>query len=50
MQKGIDKLLLNEQALSDDLDQNLAVVAEAIQNILRREMYPSPYEALKDLT
>ena len=42
MQKGIDKLLLNEQALSDDLDQNWAVVAEAIQNILRREMYPSP--------
>lgn len=50
MQKGIDKLFLNEQALSDDLDQNWAVVAEAIQNILRREMYPSPYEALKDLT
>ena len=50
MQKGIDKLLLNEQALSDDLDQNWAVVAEAIQTVLRREGYPNPYEALKELT
>lgn len=48
--KGLDKLLLNEQALHDDLDKNWAVVAEAIQNILRREKYPEPYEALKELT
>jgi adenylosuccinate lyase len=48
--KGINKLLLNEQQLHDDLEKNWAVVAEAIQNILRREMYPEPYEALKELT
>jgi adenylosuccinate lyase len=48
--KGLDKLVLNEQALHDDLDKNWAVVAEAIQNILRREKYPEPYEALKELT
>ena len=48
--KGMDKLLLNEAALSADLDTNWAVVAEAIQNILRREGYPKPYEALKALT
>ena len=41
---------MNEQALSDDLDQNWAVVAEAIQTVLRREGYPNPYEALKELT
>lgn len=48
--KGLDKLLLNEAALHRDLEANWAVVAEAIQNILRREMYPQPYEALKALT
>ncbi|KOY84881.1 adenylosuccinate lyase [bacterium 336/3] len=48
--KGIDKLELNEQALKDDLEDNWAVVAEAIQTILRREGYPKPYEALKNLT
>lgn len=48
--KGIEKLVLNEAQLYEDLEKNWAVVAEAIQNILRREMYPSPYEALKELT
>lgn len=48
--KGLNKLILNEQALVNDLDNNWAVVAEAIQTILRREGYPKPYEALKDLT
>ncbi len=48
--KGLGKLLLNESALSADLEANWAVVAEAIQNILRREAYPKPYEALKALT
>ena len=48
--KGMGKLLLNEQKLHDDLEANWAVVAEAIQNILRREAYPKPYEALKALT
>lgn len=48
--KGLDKLLLNEAAISRDLDTNWAVVAEGIQTILRRENYPSPYEALKALT
>jgi adenylosuccinate lyase len=48
--KGLDKLILNESALSADLEDNWAVVAEAIQTILRREGYPKPYEALKDLT
>jgi adenylosuccinate lyase len=48
--KGLGKLLLNETALEKDLDKNWAVVAEAIQTILRREGYPKPYEALKDLT
>jgi len=48
--KGISKLLLNESALNHDLENNWAVVAEAIQNILRREMYHEPYETLKDLT
>lgn len=50
LNKGIDKLLLNEQALERELNNNWAVVAEAIQTILRRENYPNPYEALKDLT
>ena len=48
--KGLGKLLLNEPALKAHLDANWAVVAEAIQTILRREGYPNPYEALKDLT
>lgn len=48
--KGIQKLLINESQLHEDLEKNWAVVAEAIQNILRREMYPEPYEALKELT
>ncbi len=48
--RGIGKLLLNEAAINHDLNQNWAVVAEAIQNILRREMYHEPYEALKELT
>ena len=50
IEKGLDKLILNEQKLKDDLDNNWAVVAEAIQTILRRENYPAPYEALKELT
>ncbi|MDD4198007.1 MAG: adenylosuccinate lyase [Paludibacter sp.] len=48
--KGLDKLLLNEIAIYRDLDNSWAVVAEGIQTILRREGYPSPYEALKALT
>ena len=48
--RGLDKLLLNEQKIYDDLESNWAVVAEAIQTILRRENYPHPYEALKQLT
>ncbi|MFR9166070.1 MAG: adenylosuccinate lyase [Dysgonomonas sp.] len=48
--KGISKLILNEKALYDDLDNCWAVVAEGIQTILRREGYPQPYEALKALT
>ncbi|MEL7220463.1 MAG: lyase family protein, partial [Bacteroidota bacterium] len=50
MQKGISKLFLNEKQLQADLDNNWAVLAEAIQNVLRREGYPKPYEALKALT
>ncbi|NBC09582.1 MAG: adenylosuccinate lyase [Bacteroidetes bacterium] len=50
IQKGLSKLLLNEAKLQADLDNNWMVVAEAIQNILRREGYPQPYEALKELT
>ncbi len=48
--KGLRKLILNEEALQRDLDNTWAVVAEAIQTILRREAYPNPYEALKALT
>ncbi|MGO3689368.1 MAG: adenylosuccinate lyase [Psychroflexus halocasei] len=48
--KGLNKLLLNETKINQDLEQNWAVVAEAIQTILRREAYPNPYEALKGLT
>ena len=50
LRKGLNKLLLNEEALYRDLDKCWAVVAEGIQTILRREAYPSPYEALKALT
>ena len=50
LQKGMGKLLLNEQALYADLEENWAVVAEAIQTILRSVGYPNPYEALKQLT
>ncbi len=48
--KGLNKLVLNEIKFEEDLERNWAVVAEAIQTILRREGYPNPYEALKDLT
>jgi adenylosuccinate lyase len=48
--KGLRKLILNEEAIRADLDNTWAVVAEAIQTILRREAYPHPYEALKALT
>jgi adenylosuccinate lyase len=50
LEKGIGKLILNESRLAQDLQHNWAVVAEAIQTILRRERYPKPYEALKALT
>ncbi len=48
--KGLNKLILNKQKIDEDLENNWAVVAEAIQTILRRENYPQPYEALKELT
>ena len=48
--QGLDKLLLNESAIQEELENNWAVVAEAIQTILRREGFPKPYEALKGLT
>ena len=48
--RGLDKLILNEDKIIQDLEDNWAVVAEAIQTILRRENYPNPYEALKQLT
>jgi len=50
LKKGLGKLLLNEEAIARDLEKNWAVVAEAIQTVLRREAYPNPYEALKELT
>lgn len=50
IEKGLGKLILNEAKLKADLESNWAVVAEAIQTILRRENYPAPYEALKELT
>lgn len=50
LEKGIGKLVLNDAKLYEDLDQNWAVVAEAIQTVLRREKFPEPYEALKNLT
>ena len=48
--KGLGKLLIHRESIDTDLDNNWAVVAEAIQTILRREGYPHPYEALKALT
>lgn len=48
--RGLGKIILNQQAIDADLDENWAVVAEAIQTVLRREAYPNPYEALKALT
>ncbi len=50
IEKGLGKLLVNDAKIHEDLENNWAVVAEAIQTILRREKYPNPYEALKDLT
>ncbi|MFZ4741050.1 MAG: adenylosuccinate lyase [Bacteroidales bacterium] len=50
LKKGLNKLILNGNALHNDLENNWAVVAEAIQTVLRREAYPNPYEALKSLT
>ena len=50
LKKGLGKLILNEKAIEADLERNWAVVAEAIQTILRRENYPNPYETLKALT
>ncbi|HWH63262.1 MAG TPA: adenylosuccinate lyase, partial [Ginsengibacter sp.] len=50
IQKGLQKLILNEQKIAFDLEDNWAIVAEAIQTVLRRENYPKPYEALKKLT
>ena len=50
MERGLDKLVLDPEAIAADLNRNWAVVAEAIQTILRRESYPEPYEALKALT
>ena len=48
--KGLDKLIINEECIRQDLNKNWAVVTEALQTIMRREGYPKPYEALKDLT
>ena len=50
IEKGLDKLVLNKEKLQSDLENNWAVVAEAIQTVLRREKFPKPYEALKALT
>jgi adenylosuccinate lyase len=50
IEKGLGKLILNDAKIHEDLENNWAVVAEAVQTILRRENYPNPYEALKDLT
>jgi adenylosuccinate lyase len=50
IEKGLGKLLLNKQKMEEDLERNWPVVAEAIQTILRRENFPKPYEALKELT
>ena len=50
IEKGLNKLILNQSALNSDLQKNVAVLAEAIQTILRREGFAKPYEALKELT
>jgi adenylosuccinate lyase len=50
IEKGLGKLIVNDGKIYEDLDNNWAVVAEAIQTVLRRENYPNPYEALKELT
>jgi len=50
MLRGLNKLILNADAIRADLQKNWAVVAEAVQTVLRRENYPEPYEALKALT
>jgi len=50
IEKGLHKLILNEKKIKEDLNNNWAIVAEGIQTILRRENYPSPYEALKEIT
>jgi adenylosuccinate lyase len=50
MLRGLNKLILNAEVIQADLQKNWAVVAEAIQTVLRRENYPEPYEALKALT
>ncbi len=50
IEKGLSKLIINEKKIKEDLENNWAVVAEAIQTVLRRENYPAPYEALKELT
>jgi adenylosuccinate lyase len=50
LQKGLDKVIVNQPAIDADLEKNWVVVSEAIQSILRREGYPNPFEALKDLT
>ena len=50
LKKGLGKLIVDEKSISQDLSRNYEVVAEAIQTILRREGYPHPYEALKELT
>lgn len=50
LEKGLGKLIINDAKIHEDLENNWAVVAEAVQTILRREKYPNPYEALKDLT
>jgi adenylosuccinate lyase len=50
IEKGLGKLVLNQNKINEDLENNWAVIAEAIQTVLRRENYPEPYEALKELT
>lgn len=50
LQRGFGKLLLNRSAIEKDIDENWAIISEAIQTILRRENYPQPYETLKELT
>ena len=50
IEKGLGKLIVNDVKIFEDLENNWAVVAEAIQTVLRRENYPNPYEALKELT